>query len=82
MGKLEMKDSAWRLLLNLDDFNWYHARQRYPIYDRREILEELAKVENRSRYVVLETNELFEYTFWDGQSWYDEFIDFDHDKYG
>ena len=35
---------------------------------------------NRSRFVVLETNEEYEYTFWDGRSWYDEFKDCDDDR--
>ena len=75
-----MKDSAWRLLLNLDDFKHYHARQRYPIFGYKKVIEELAKTKNRSRYVVLETNEDYEYTFWDGQSWYDEFKDWDDER--
>ena len=77
-----MRPSQWQLLLNLGDFKYYHARQRYPIYDRREILAKLEECENRSRYIVLETNEEYEYTFWDGQSWYDEFKDFDHELCG
>ena len=75
-----MRDSTWRLLLNLDDFKYYHARQRYPIFSYKEIIEKLANAKNRSRYVVLETNKLFEYTFWDGESWYDKFKQLD-DEY-
>ena len=77
-----MRESSWRLLLDLNDFNDYHARQRYPIYGREEIVKKLAVFRNRSRFVVLETNEEYEYTFWDGQSWYDEFKDWDDERDG
>ncbi|MCY3979171.1 MAG: hypothetical protein OXG23_13815 [Chloroflexi bacterium] len=70
-----MYDSSWRLLLDLNDFDHYHARQRYRIFGYEEIIQALAPIRNRSRFIILETNEEYEYTFWDGQSWYDEFKD-------
>lgn len=70
-----MQDSAWRLLLDLNDFEHYHARQRYRMYGYEDIIHILAPIRNRSRFIILETNEEYEYTFWDGQSWYDEFKD-------
>lgn len=75
-----MKESAWRVVLDLKDFKEYHSRQRYRIFGREEIVRMLAPFRNRSRFVVLETNEEYEYTFWDGQSWYDEFKDWDDDR--
>lgn len=75
-----MKESAWRVVLDLKDFKEFHARQRYRIFGREEIVRMLAPFRNRSRFVVLETNEEYEYTFWDGQSWYDEFKDCDDDR--
>ena len=75
-----MQDSAWRVVLDLKDFKEYHARQRYRTFGREDIVRMLAPFRNRSRFVVLETNEEHEYTFWDGQSWYDEFKDWDDDR--
>ena len=75
-----MNESSWRLLLDKNDFKEYHARQRYRIFGREEIIRMLAPYRNRSRFIVLETNEEYEYTFWDGQSWYDEFNDWDDEQ--
>jgi len=45
------------------------------MYGYEDIIHILAPIRNRSRFIILETNEEYEYTFWDGQSWYDEFKD-------